>query len=69
MCIRDSVMTARVSAHTLRCVMTTLAQGELPQDPAILQTVREQNAARCGVYAKVAMPGIVRRGDPLRLID
>ncbi len=63
------VMTARVSAHTMRCVMTTLAQGDLAQDPAILQTVRERNATRCGVYAKVVTPGIVRRGDPVRLAD
>jgi uncharacterized protein YcbX len=63
------VMAARVNAHTMRCVMTTLAQGDLAQDPAILQTVRERNATRCGVYAKVVTPGIVRRGDPVRLAD
>jgi uncharacterized protein YcbX len=63
------VAAARVGDHTTRCVMTTLAQGDLPQDPAILQVVREQNAARCGVYAAVTTPGVVKRGDPVRLVD
>ncbi len=57
-----------VSEHTMRCVMTTLAQGDLEQDPAVLQTVREQNETRCGVYASVLEPGPVRQGDPVRLL-
>lgn len=57
-----------VSEHTKRCVMTTLAQGGLPQDAMVLQTVRERNEARAGVYARVLEPGVLRRGDPVRMI-
>ncbi|NUQ63819.1 MAG: MOSC domain-containing protein [Pirellulales bacterium] len=46
-----------------RCVMTTLAQGDLPADPGILRTAARQHKAHVGVYAKVLRGGIVRRGD------
>lgn len=50
-----------------RCVMTALAQGDLPKDPGILRTVAEHNKANIGVYAAVARGGTIRRGDPVRL--
>jgi uncharacterized protein YcbX len=50
-----------------RCVMTTLAQGDLPRDPGILRAAAQQNAARIGVYAAVVRGGTIRRGDPVRL--
>src|SRR5439155_24949885 len=46
-----------------RCVMTTLAQGELPQDSGILRTAVQQNQANVGVYAAVVRGGTIRRGD------
>ena len=50
-----------------RCVMTTLAQGDLPRDTGILRTAAEHNKANVGVYAAVLRGGTVRRGDPVRL--
>lgn len=50
-----------------RCVMTTLAQGDLPKDPGILRTAAQQNRANVGVYAGVARGGTVHRGDPVAL--
>lgn len=58
-----------VSDHCRRCVMTTLAQGDLPQDPAVLQVVTEANKANAGIYASVTKPGVVRPGDPVLLVD
>lgn len=46
-----------------RCVMTTLSQGDLPQDLGILKTASKQNRANVGVYATVEKGGPVRRGD------
>jgi uncharacterized protein len=46
-----------------RCVMTTLAQGDLSRDPGILRTAAQHNQVNVGVYAAVARGGTIRRGD------
>jgi uncharacterized protein YcbX len=51
-----------------RCVMTTLAQGDLPKDAGILRAAAQHNQANVGVYADVVAGGTVRRGDPVRLV-
>ena len=56
-----------VTGACARCVMTTLSQGDLPQDLGILKTAAKQNAANVGVYASVAKGGSVRRGDHVAL--
>ena len=57
-----------------RCVMTTLAQEELPQDSNVLKTLAQHNKiqvadygkyACAGVYAVVSAPGIMRLLDPV----
>jgi uncharacterized protein YcbX len=61
-----------VMMPTMRCVMTTLAQGDLPNDRAILRAATDHNRieitglghwACVGAYASVASPGIVCVGD------
>lgn len=54
-----------ITAHCNRCVMTTLPQGDLPNDPGILRTIARHNDARAGMYAGVMCGGIIRRGDPI----
>jgi MOSC domain-containing protein len=49
-----------------RCVMTTLAQGDLPKDPGILRAAAEHNHVHVGVYAAVLHGGVIRRGDAVR---
>jgi uncharacterized protein YcbX len=55
-----------------RCVMTTLAQDELPADKGILQTIARENrfeirglgpSSCVGVYGLVSTSGAVSRGD------
>jgi len=59
-----------------RCIVTTLAQADLPHDPTILRTIAQHNAADSatlspgtlfpavvGVYANTLGSGIIRRGD------
>ena len=48
-----------------RCVMTTLAQGDLPKDNGILRTAVQHNEGHVGVYAKVLQGGAIKRGDRL----
>ncbi len=60
-----------------RCVMTTLAQGDLPGDPGVLRAAARHNRVliaplgqempSVGVYAEVSQGGPVRRGDPVRI--
>ena len=70
----------KVLIPTMRCVMTTLAQGDLPDDPGILRAtvranripIRDRGRYPCvGVYGSLARrlssSGEIRRGDPVAL--
>lgn len=57
----------KISGPCGRCVMTTLAQGDLPKDPGILRTAAHHNRVNVGVYTAVARGGTIRRGDPVGL--
>jgi uncharacterized protein YcbX len=43
----------RITGPCGRCVMTTLAQWDLPPDPGILRTAAQHNKVGVGVYATV----------------
>jgi len=60
-----------------RCVMTTVAQGDLPKDPRILKALVQHNRLDvagaglypcAGVYAVAESTGPIRKGDRVRLI-
>src|SRR5262245_9922916 len=57
----------RIDGPCPRCVMTTLSQGTLPKDPAVLRTAVQENEGNVGVYASVARTGRIRRGDIVQL--
>lgn len=70
----------RMIDPTPRCVVTTLAQGDLPHDPGILRTAARNNpvasttfapgamfAAVVGVYAGLLQGNSIRRGDSIGL--
>ena len=56
----------KVTGPCGRCVMTTLAQGDLPKDVGILRTAAKHNQAHVGAYASVVQGGTVHRGDVVR---
>jgi uncharacterized protein len=57
----------KIELHCARCVMTTLAQADLPKDPGILRTAAQHNQVNVGVYASVLHGGKIRFGDTIRL--
>jgi uncharacterized protein YcbX len=58
----------KVMMPTIRCVVTTRAQDDLPAEPAVLKTAAAHNSANVGVYAAVEQGGLVRRGDPVEIL-
>ncbi len=58
----------QVTGPCPRCVMTTLAQADLPKDPEILKTAAQHNEVRIGVYASVVQTGTIRVGDTLAVL-
>jgi uncharacterized protein len=48
-----------IKRRTRRCVITTLAIGELPRDLGILKTAAQHNEASVGVYAEVLRGGVI----------
>jgi uncharacterized protein YcbX len=57
----------RITEPCSRCIMTTLAQGELPRDPEILRTATRHNQGNVGVHAAILQGGTVRQGDVCEL--
>ncbi|HBP89680.1 MAG TPA: MOSC domain-containing protein, partial [Nitrospiraceae bacterium] len=57
----------KITGSCGRCVMTTLAQGELSKDTGILRTAVQHNLGNVGVYASVIQGGAIRIGDGVRL--
>jgi uncharacterized protein YcbX len=57
----------KIDLSCARCVMTTLAQSDLPKDPGILRTAAQHNQVNVGVYASVLQGGKIQRGDSIRL--
>jgi uncharacterized protein len=66
------VLRTSVLLPTMRCIMTTLAQGELPRDNDVLRALTRHNRVEIpglgtwscvGAYAAVTRPGRVQLGD------
>jgi uncharacterized protein YcbX len=58
----------QVSGPCPRCIMTTLAQADLPKDPWILKTAAQHNQVRVGACASVVQSGTIRVGDTLTVV-
>jgi MOSC domain-containing protein len=57
----------KVEMPCVRCVMPTLPQADLPEDPAVLRTIVRDAGQNLGVYATVVAAGAVATGDPVEI--
>lgn len=57
----------RVDGGCPRCVITTLAQGSLPESLEILRATARHNRVTAGIRLSVVQPGPLAVGDPVRL--
>jgi len=58
----------RVDDACPRCVVTTLAQGALPQNLEILRATARHNKVEAGIRLSVLRPGALKLGDPVVLL-
>jgi uncharacterized protein YcbX len=71
----DDAVVLSIGDPAPRCVMTTVAQGDLPRDPGVLRTIAADNKvtnvlgtfACLGCYARVETGGTVSVGAPVSL--
>ncbi len=71
----DDAVAITVGEPAPRCIMTTVAQGDLPREPGVLQTIAAENRisndlgtfACLGSYASVSTGGTVAAGTPVTL--
>jgi uncharacterized protein len=60
--IGDTVK-VKITKPTVRCIITTLAQPDLPKDNKVLKTIDMENGGYLGVYTQTLEPGSVKMGD------
>jgi uncharacterized protein YcbX len=66
--LRVGGATLKVARRTERCVMITMAQSELVDEPRLLRTLSQGGGEPLfGVYAEVLVPGRIKRGDAVLL--
>ncbi|MEY2563202.1 MAG: uncharacterized protein QOH88_1395 [Verrucomicrobiota bacterium] len=63
----DVVVAVRARDH--RCVMINLDPDTAEMNPAVLKQVAQRHEGAAGVYGAVLEEGLLRKGDPVELID
>src|SRR5205823_1240804 len=64
-----STVAVQVLQRDGRCMMITLDPDTAQKTPAILKAVAQAHQGMAGVYSAVLTEGIIRRGDPVEVID
>lgn len=58
-----------VTQRDSRCMMVNLDPESATQNPKVLKTVAQGHQGQVGIYANVVRPGVIRAGDPIRMIS
>jgi uncharacterized protein len=64
-----SKVTVAVLQRDARCMMITLDPDTAEKTPAILKAVAQAHEGMAGIYGAVLVEGIIRKGDPVELLD
>jgi uncharacterized protein YcbX len=64
-----SKVTVAVLQRDGRCMMITLDPDTAEKTPAILKAVAQQHEGMAGVYGAVLVEGMIRKGDPVELLE
>jgi uncharacterized protein len=66
--LRVGQVSLRIVDRTERCVMITMAQSELGEEPGLLRAISQSGGEPLfGIYAEVLVAGRIRRGDQVVL--
>ena len=64
-----SKVTVAVLQRDARCMMITLDPDTAEKTPAILKAVAQAHEGMAGVYGAVLVEGMLRKGDPVEVLD
>jgi len=64
-----SRVTVAVLQRDARCMMITLDPDSAEKTPAILKAVAQAHEGMAGVYGAVLAEGMIRKGDPVELLN
>jgi MOSC domain-containing protein len=64
--IGDAII--EITVECPRCVMVTHAFEDLPKDPGVMRSLVKEAGGNLGVYARVEKLGLMKVGDPVRLL-
>jgi uncharacterized protein YcbX len=65
--LRIGAVELRCEIPTVRCGMTTHAQGDLPKDPSVLRSIVKDADQNIGIYARVTKAGKISEGDAVEI--
>ena len=66
--IGDDVLSG-VTQRDPRCMMVNLDPDSGEQNPRVLKTIAQGHQGQAGLYVNVIRPGVIRVGDPIRLVS
>jgi uncharacterized protein YcbX len=64
-----SKVVASVLQLDSRCMMVTLDPDSADKAPVVLKTIAQSHNNQVGLYAAVLLEGLIRKGDPVELLD
>jgi hypothetical protein len=64
-----SKVIAQIIKRDGRCMMITLNPDTAEKSPEVLKAVAQKHEGKAGLYAAILAEGMVRKGDPVELLD